>query len=89
MFGSLVVVFPTMHEGGALSLRPDGEDETVLDCGEWLRNSEIPSVAYVSFFSDVKHEVYQVEKGLSHRQLPCPSKPFTYFLRRLSRNTHL
>lgn len=66
MFGSLVVVFPTAHEGGELALRPrDAEDTTVLDFGARLSEAKAhsSSIAYAVFFSDVTHEVYEVKRG--------------------------
>lgn len=66
MFGSLVVAFPTEHEGGALVLRPrDMKEEVVLDFSRWMGEKEEPHIAYACFFSDVEHEVYEVTKGPS------------------------
>jgi hypothetical protein len=62
MFGSLVVVFPTPHEGGALFLRHRGQ-EWVFDSGRELKASHRPSIGYVMFFSDVEHEVAPVISG--------------------------
>ncbi|KAA1472276.1 hypothetical protein DENSPDRAFT_171272 [Dentipellis sp. KUC8613] len=64
MFGSLVLVFPTSHKGGALVLRED-EQEWTFDSALALSHSadDTPSVGYVSFFSDVEHEVLRVESG--------------------------
>ncbi|OJT08541.1 hypothetical protein TRAPUB_547 [Trametes pubescens] len=63
MFGSLVVVFPTPHEGGALVLRHDGRDWT-FDSGKTLSAPGLaPSIAFVAFFSDVDHEVTPVVSG--------------------------
>ncbi|KAI6123202.1 hypothetical protein EDD16DRAFT_1894176 [Pisolithus croceorrhizus] len=70
MFGSLVIVFPTSHEGGEFVLR---ENEH-----EW------PCVSYVSFFSDVEHEVRMMTSGhrvtltynlyfLTEADVPSPS----------------
>nr|VWO98178.1 Acetolactate synthase (EC [Ganoderma boninense] len=69
MFGSLVIVFPTPHEGGALKLRRaagNGEGETsewTFDSSALLAQQEHPSIAYVAFFSDVEHEVMPVTSG--------------------------
>ncbi|PIL34916.1 hypothetical protein GSI_02703 [Ganoderma sinense ZZ0214-1] len=68
MFGSLVIVFPTPHEGGALKLRAAGrhEGETLewtFDSSSLLAQQEHPSIAYVAFFSDVEHEVMPVISG--------------------------
>ncbi|EIW61095.1 uncharacterized protein TRAVEDRAFT_19566 [Trametes versicolor FP-101664 SS1] len=63
MFGSLVVVFPTPHEGGALVMRHN-EHEWTFDSGKMLLDPGVPpSVAFVAFFSDVDHEVTPVVSG--------------------------
>jgi len=62
MFGSLVVVFPTPHEGGALILRHRGQEWT-FDSGRGLASVREPSIGYVAFFSDVEHEVAPVISG--------------------------
>ncbi|GBE85420.1 hypothetical protein BKA93DRAFT_800917 [Sparassis latifolia] len=63
MFGSLVVIFPTRYQGGALVLR-DGGEAWMFDSAETLsRQSEKPRIAYVAFFSDVQHEVLPVQSG--------------------------
>jgi hypothetical protein len=64
MFGSLVVVFPTFHEGGALFLRHRGH-EWIFDSGQALTgaaNNHI-SIGYVAFFSDIEHEIAPVTSG--------------------------
>lgn len=64
MFGSLVVVFPTFHEGGALLLRHRGH-EWIFDSGQALTgaaNNQL-SIGYVAFFSDIEHEVAPVTSG--------------------------
>jgi len=81
MFGSLVIVFPAPHEGGALVLRHGG-DETAFDSGAMLKDAKEPSIAYVAFFSDVKHEVLPVTAGhrvtitynLYFRELPSQAR---------------
>jgi hypothetical protein len=62
MFGSLVIVFPTPHEGGALLLRHRGREWT-FDSGKALATKEEPSIGYVAFFSDIEHEVAPVVSG--------------------------
>jgi len=62
MIGSLVVIFPTTHKGGALILRHDGQEYT-FDSGLELSRVEKPSISYVGFYSDVEHEVTIVESG--------------------------
>ena len=68
MFGTLVIVFPAPHEGGALKLRAqrnkEGETkEWTFDAPALLAQQTQPSVAYVAFFSDVEHEVLPVTSG--------------------------
>jgi hypothetical protein len=63
MFGSLVIVFPSPHEGGALLLR-HRDQEWTFDFGEALAAGEDqPSIGYVAFFNDVEHEVTPVTSG--------------------------
>ena len=65
MFGSLVIVFPTPHEGGALLLRHRGQ-EWSFDSGQALAAKGQPmttSIGYVAFFSDIEHEVAPVTSG--------------------------
>jgi hypothetical protein len=62
MFGSLMVVLPTPHEGGALFLRHRGH-EWMFDSGRELAAERQPSIGYVAFFSDVEHEVAPVISG--------------------------
>ena len=65
MFGSLVLVFPTPHEGGALMLRHEGKEWT-FDAARVLSATShyaLKRVAYIAFFSDVEHEVLPVTSG--------------------------
>ncbi|KAK0501730.1 hypothetical protein EDD18DRAFT_1307178 [Armillaria luteobubalina] len=64
MFGSLVIVFPTGHQGGGLALRSHGK-EWVFDASILLANStaDEPEIAYAAFYSDVEHEVFPVTSG--------------------------
>ncbi len=62
MFGSLVVVFPTPHEGGALFLRHHGH-EWNFDSAQALAAVDQPTIGYVAFFSDIEHEVAPVTSG--------------------------
>lgn len=77
MFGSLVITFPTPHEGGALTLRHCGK-EWSFDSGELSGRSQ-PSVSYVAFYSDVEHEVELVKSGyhitLTYNLYFAPEKP--------------
>jgi hypothetical protein len=62
MFGSLVIVFPAVHEGGALALCHDGK-EWIFDPAKELFPSSQCSVGYIAFYSDVEHEVLPVKSG--------------------------
>ena len=62
MFGSLVVVFPTPHEGGALFLRHH-DHEWIFDSSKALEALDQPTIGYVAFFSDIEHEVAPVTSG--------------------------
>ncbi|KAH9910644.1 hypothetical protein B0H21DRAFT_714459 [Amylocystis lapponica] len=62
MFGSLVVVLPTSHEGGALVLRHNNEEWT-FDSAKEISGHATPHVAYIAFYSDVEHEVTLVKSG--------------------------
>jgi hypothetical protein len=62
MFGSLVVVFPTPHEGGALILRHNGQEWT-FDSGKILSQQPSPSIAYIAFYSNIEHEVTAITSG--------------------------
>ncbi|KAF7313121.1 Fe2OG dioxygenase domain-containing protein [Mycena kentingensis (nom. inval.)] len=67
MVGSLVVIFPTEHEGGALKLQ-HAESRWAFDSAAQLKghreSSEgAPAIAYVAFFSDVSHTVEEVTAG--------------------------
>ncbi|RDB15213.1 hypothetical protein Hypma_004836 [Hypsizygus marmoreus] len=62
MFGSLVLLFPTAHEGGVLVLRR-ADEEWTFDCEEIFRQQEEPVIFYVAFYRDVDHEVTAVKSG--------------------------
>ena len=62
MFGSLVIVFPTPHKGGALLLRHRGNEWT-FDPSQELAAERQPAIGYVAFFSDIEHEVAPVISG--------------------------
>ncbi|KAF7317562.1 Fe2OG dioxygenase domain-containing protein [Mycena kentingensis (nom. inval.)] len=61
MIGSLVIVFPTQHQGGALTLA-HGTQSWKFDSASKLANNP-SSIAYVAFFSDVTHAVEEVKAG--------------------------
>ena len=62
MFGSLVIVYPTPHEGGELVLRHEGKEWT-FDSARITAKQREPSLAYIAFYSDVEHEVLDVKSG--------------------------
>lgn len=62
MFGSLVLVLPKPHEGGALLLRDRGHEFT-FDSALALSDHDGPGIAYIAFYSDVEHEVTTVTSG--------------------------
>jgi hypothetical protein len=62
MFGSLVIVFPTPHEGGALLLR-HRDHEWSFNSGQELTAEHQPTIGYVAFFSDIEHEVAPLVSG--------------------------
>jgi len=78
MFGSLVIVFPAAHEGGALTLRHGGK-EWSFDSGKEFSGKSEPSISYVAFYSDVEHEVGLVKSGyrvtLTYNLYFAPEKP--------------
>jgi hypothetical protein len=62
MFASLVIVFPTLHDGGSLMLRHEGKEWT-FDSAREVTGQSSPSIAYIAFYSDVEHEVMPVKTG--------------------------
>ncbi|KAI0949986.1 hypothetical protein AcV7_008595 [Taiwanofungus camphoratus] len=62
MFASLVVVFPTFHEGGSLLLR-QADKEWTFDSVQLLSKQTEPCVAFTAFYSGVEHEVTLVKSG--------------------------
>lgn len=62
MFGSLVVIFPTLHEGGELVFRHGGK-EWKIDSAKQLSAQISPCVFFIAFYSDVEHEVMPVISG--------------------------
>ena len=62
MFGSLVVVYPTRHEGGSLTFR-EGGNEWTFDSAKAVASHDGSCVGYATFFSDIDHEVSLVKSG--------------------------
>jgi hypothetical protein len=65
MIGSLVVIFPTVHKGGALTLSHDDKNWIFDSAGELAMRPATagPAIAYVAFYSDVTHAVEPVLEG--------------------------
>jgi hypothetical protein len=63
MIGSLVVIFPTDHTGGELTLDHDGQKWTFDAAAKLTEFNSTPSLAYVAFYSDVTHAVEPVLTG--------------------------
>jgi hypothetical protein len=62
MLGSLVIIYPTPHEGGELVLRHK-DREWKFDARSLTAFQLSPSFAYVAFYSDIEHEVLKVTSG--------------------------
>ncbi|KAM6502152.1 hypothetical protein JOM56_002129 [Amanita muscaria] len=62
MFGSLVIFYPTKHEGGTLVLRKNNK-EWSFDSSKVLADDQEHQVGYVALYSDVEHEVLPVTSG--------------------------
>lgn len=62
MFGSLVLIFPTPHEGGSLVLRDKGQEWT-FDSATATSSCENPCIGFATFYGDVEHEVTPVVSG--------------------------
>jgi len=64
MFGSLVIVFPIAHEGGALHLSSTSNwQSSSIDFCQILKNAPANSIAFAAFYGDVDHEVEEVTSG--------------------------
>ena len=62
MFGSLVIFFPTPHEGGVVHIRHKGEEWT-FDPAAITAAQESPSVAFIALNSDAEREITVVNSG--------------------------
>jgi hypothetical protein len=60
MVATLVVVLPSMFEGGALVIRHDGDEETI----DFRGSDDNPyDIHYAAFYADCEHEVRPLERG--------------------------
>ncbi|PFH49273.1 hypothetical protein AMATHDRAFT_86537 [Amanita thiersii Skay4041] len=62
MFGSLVIVYSTPHQGGSLLIRKGGQ-EWVFDLTQAISGRDSPQIGYIALYSDVEHEVALVTAG--------------------------
>ena len=62
MFGSLVIIYPTVHDGGSLIFR-EGKKEWTFDSACAVAGWSGACVAFAAFYSDVDHEVTPVNSG--------------------------
>lgn len=78
MFASLVIVFPTPHEGGALAFH-HGDFSYTFDSAAAIAEADTPCVAFAAFFSDVEHEILPVAAGhrvtLTYNLYAAPVQP--------------
>lgn len=58
MFGTLVVVLPSLHRGGELVIRHAGREE-IID----LSHSECSELTFAAFYADCEHEVKPITEG--------------------------
>ncbi|OCH89762.1 hypothetical protein OBBRIDRAFT_778110 [Obba rivulosa] len=62
-FATLVLIYPTKHEGGELVLDRDGE-QWVIDIANAISHSaESNNIHYVAFLNDVAHEILPIRSG--------------------------
>lgn len=62
MFALLVIIYPTMHQGGSLVFRHMDVQYT-FDSAQAIADAPASSVAFAAFYSDVEHEVSVVQSG--------------------------
>ncbi|KAJ7115393.1 hypothetical protein C8R44DRAFT_739974 [Mycena epipterygia] len=63
MFGSLVLVLPSFHEGGALLIRHAGKQWSIESASQTKNQHGEPAITYAAFYGDVEHEVIEVIAG--------------------------
>ncbi|GEM_PF-1367071 len=59
MFGTLVLGLPSRHEGGALLVRHQGEEQRVSFDGD----EGLYGLRFAAFYADCEHEVERIRKG--------------------------
>ena len=58
MFGTLLIVLPSVHTGGELIIRHAGRETTVDPS-----SAEVSELAFAAFYADCEHEVLPITKG--------------------------
>src|SRR5207249_5889343 len=58
MFGTLIVILPSQHEGGELLLRHAGREVTVD-----LSGGDVSEFAFAAFYADCEHEIRPISNG--------------------------
>lgn len=58
MFGTLLIVLPSMHAGGDLMIRHAGREAVLA-----LNSSEVSELTFAAFYADCEHEVLPVTQG--------------------------
>ncbi len=59
MFATLVVVFPSEHEGGELIIRHDGQEKII----DFANKNNRYKIQYAAFYADCEHEIKPVTNG--------------------------
>ena len=62
MIASLVVILPSVHEGGSLVLCQDGK-EWIFDSSKAVSTTPNAQAAFIASYRDVKHKVKEVTSG--------------------------
>lgn len=58
MFGTLVIVLPSAHQGGELIIRHAGHEARVN-----MSNTEVSSLSFAAFYADCEHEILPIKEG--------------------------
>ena len=80
MFGSLIIVLPTFHEGGQFVLRRSTKEWTI-DFTDRFASATVPSVCFLAFHGNVEHMVLPITSGyrvtLTYNLYHKPIHPIT------------
>ncbi|TFK65042.1 hypothetical protein BDN72DRAFT_901018 [Pluteus cervinus] len=61
-FASVIVIFPTLHEGGTLILRHEGE-EWSFDSADIQPKQATPMATFIALYGDAEREILPIESG--------------------------